>query len=164
MREYTQQELDDLISCMKTIIEPPRNEMILVNRHLRNDMKLRSIDEKYDFSVFMRKSIEFQTNFSVGLVYRPKDHPEEIHLIRCNSAHRFIYISISEDPHFATHIHRADASNLNSGKREPKKKEITDAYTSYEGAVIYFMSLITVQDIDSCEYLAQLKQTSMFGI
>ena len=164
MREYTQQELDDLISCKKKIIEPPKDEMILVNKYLRNDMKLKSIDEEYEFSVFMRKSLEFQTNFSVGLVYRPKDHPEEIHLIRCNSAHRFIYNSISEDPHFITHIHRANADDLNSGIRRPKTKEITEAYTTYESAVIHLMSLISVQDLDSCDYLARLKQTSIFDM
>jgi hypothetical protein len=42
-REYTQKELEYLISCPKEIIKPPRKSMVLTNGHQRNDMDLCSV-------------------------------------------------------------------------------------------------------------------------
>ena len=53
-RRYTQQEIDDLIGCPKVVSEPPKREMKLDRGHFRNDMRLKSTDDKLEFRVFMR--------------------------------------------------------------------------------------------------------------
>ena len=163
MREYTQKELNHLISCPKIIDELPKNEMIMVKGSLCNDMRLRSIDEKHNFYVFMRKNLELQMNFSVGLIYKPGDHPEEIPLLRCNSCHGFIKDCISENPHFNTHIHYINAEDLNSGIRKPNRKEITTDYTTFEGAVVCFLTKVNIQNVEASNYLVSLKQNELFG-
>lgn len=55
--------------------------MQLSNKHYRNGMKLKSTDGELEFSVFMRKNEMFHENFSIGLVFHPKDDPQEVHLI-----------------------------------------------------------------------------------
>ncbi|MGA3099410.1 MAG: hypothetical protein ABSF25_23395 [Bryobacteraceae bacterium] len=55
-RRYTQQEIGDLIGCPKVVSEPPKREMKLDRGHFRNDMRLKSTDDKLEFRVFMRRS------------------------------------------------------------------------------------------------------------
>jgi len=97
------QEIDELIACAKRIVEPPKKEMQLASGHWRNDMKLQSDDGKYDFSVFMRKDEDFEENFSIGLIYKPRDIRGEIHLLRCNGPHG---PHVMFDHHNRFHIHK----------------------------------------------------------
>ena len=86
-RRYTQQEIDDLIACPKAVSEAPKREMKLDRGHFRNDMRLRSIDDKLEFRVFMRRSEDMPENFSVGLAFLAKDGSGEVILLRCNGPH-----------------------------------------------------------------------------
>ena len=65
-RRYTQQEIDDLIGCPKVVSEPPKREMRLDRGHFRNDMRLKSTDDKLEFRVFMRRNEDLPENFSIG--------------------------------------------------------------------------------------------------
>ena len=40
VEEYSQDDIDQLISCPKTILEPPKRELKLVGADWRNDMVL----------------------------------------------------------------------------------------------------------------------------
>lgn len=55
MEEYNQDDIDQLISCPKTILEPPKRELKLVGADWRNDMVLAasSDDLKGRFPVFI---------------------------------------------------------------------------------------------------------------
>lgn len=77
--------INRLITEEKIITEPPKRDFKVENQHLRNEFHLTSSDGQRQFSVFMRKHIEFIENFSIGLVY----HSEEgaINLFRCNGNH-----------------------------------------------------------------------------
>src|SRR5580658_6766855 len=87
-RRYTQEEIDELIACPKAVADPPRKEMKQDRGHFRNDMRLKSTDEKFEFRAFMRRSEDFPENFSIGLAFLPKDGTGELIFIRCNSARR----------------------------------------------------------------------------
>ncbi len=55
MKNYNQQELEEMIICPKAIIKPPRKEMKLERGSFRNDFELESISDGIKFSAFMRK-------------------------------------------------------------------------------------------------------------
>ena len=79
--QLSDQEIEKLINCPKRIIESPKKELQLVNGHWRNDMELQSDDGEYNFSVFMRKNEDFEENFSIGLIYNPRDVRGDIPLL-----------------------------------------------------------------------------------
>lgn len=149
MRNYSQTELDTLISCPKRVTEPPLKEMKMDKGHRRNDMKLVSCDGKMDFLVFMRINDFFPENFSIGLIANPKDEPWSFLLLRCNGPHgehtneRFD----DEHPHYGFHVHRADAEFLASGQAPERFAEKTEAYASYEEALGHFVRMTNIQNV-----------------
>ncbi len=162
MKNYTQAELDALISCPKRIIEPPRKEMKVERGTLRNDMKLVSLNEKTEFIVFMRINEHFQENFSIGLTVIPKDEPGSFCVLRCNGPHgEHTNAGYGEEnPHFDFHIHRANASMLAEGMLPEKFAEKTETYASYEEALSHFVKLTNIQNVG--QYITLQDQLS-FG-
>lgn len=146
---YDQKELDELISCPKMLSEPPRRDLRLVGADWRNDMKLVSEGQPGEFSAFFRRSDEFPENFSVGLIYDPKDGSGEITLLRCNGQHGVFNGTFDpRHPHWGYHVHRATEQALNAGLKAEKYASTTTEYASYEQAVQYFLKLI---NLDSTE-------------
>ncbi|MEK7407577.1 MAG: hypothetical protein AAB225_21065 [Acidobacteriota bacterium] len=86
-RRYTQEELEDLIACPKVVFEPPKQQMRPDRGHLRSDMRLKSVEGDREFRVFLRRREELPENFSIGLVYVPKDGTGEVTLLQCNGPH-----------------------------------------------------------------------------
>lgn len=84
---YSQNDIDELISCPKNISEPPKRELKLVGADWRNNMTLVASGRAGEFRVFFRRSEDFVEAFSVGLCYDPKDGSGEITLLRCNGPH-----------------------------------------------------------------------------
>jgi hypothetical protein len=122
MPTISEREIDRLITCPKEIVDPPRREMKLEGKMKRNEMTLRSADNKQEFRVFMRQTEEFQENFSIGLVYLPHEDPGEFILIRCNGQHGGTRLY----PHHGIyHIHRISADDLIAGIKEPRVIEQT---------------------------------------
>ena len=151
------QEIEKLIACAKRIVEPPKKEMQLESGHWRNDMKLQSDDGKYDFSVFMRKDEDFEENFSIGLIYKPRDIRGEIHLLRCNGPHG---PHVMFDHHDRFHIHKADQENLASGIRAERTARITSEYASFQDALGFFVKKCNI--IDAEKYFAGVFQHQLF--
>jgi len=154
---FSDQEIEKLIACAKRIVEPPKKEMQLVSGHWRNDMKLQSDDEEYDFSVFMRKNEDFEENFSIGLIYKPRDIRGEIPLLRCNGPHG---PHVMFDHHDRFHIHKADQENLASGIRAERTAYITKKYASFQDALGYFIKKCNI--IDAEKYFVGVLQYELF--
>ena len=93
-----------------------------------------------EFTVFVRRSIKFIENFSIGLRYRTGDRAMgTITLARYNGPHG--ELSRQPDGHYAKpHIHRLTAAELASGSSEPQEsaRAITDRYVTYEQALDVF--------------------------
>ena len=155
--DLTDQEIEKLIGSPKRIIEPPKREMQIVNGYWRNDMKLQSVDEEYDFSVFMRKNEDFEENFSIGLVYNPRAIRGEIPLLRCNGPHG---PHVSFDHHDRFHIHKADQENLASGMRAERTAYITREYASYQDALGFFLKKCNIQNAE--KYFVEILQLGLF--
>ena len=162
MKTWTQAELDDLISCPKQVIDPPRKEMRSERGHQRNDMTLGSLNGEWRFSVFMRSNERFPENFSVGMIYDPRDEPGDLTLLRCNGPHGEHDNSPMDDsqPHFGYHIHRAKADVINAGLLPQKFVELTDAYASFPEAVRHFLKLANIVGAET--YFPTVDQLPLF--
>lgn len=163
MAIYSQSEIDALIACPKKVSEPPKKEMSLVGADFRNDMKLVSSSGfEGEFLVFIRKSEDFQENFSVGLRYQPKDDRGEITLLRCNGPHGGCNGEYDPDhPHWTYHVHRASEDAIANGGKAEKYAEKTSAYGSFEEAIRYFLNAISLDTGDACRYFPKEMQTQL---
>lgn len=155
--DLTDQEIEQLISCPKRIIEPPKKEPQLTNGHWRNDMKLQSADGEYDFFVFMRKNEDFEENFSIGLIYNPKGIRGEIHLFRCNGPHG---PHVLFEHHDRFHVHKADPENLSSGVRAEREAFVTREYASFQDALGYFLKKCNILEAE--KYFDSVMQYQLF--
>jgi hypothetical protein len=142
MSEYTDNEISQLIGCPKTITEPPRREMKEENRHRRNDLVVASADGA-EFDVFIRQSLDFAEDFSLGLVYHAPDG-KRITLVRFNGQHEQSPELFGSQPHFSYHIHKATADNLSSGRLEKHPGEVTERYASFDEAISEFMTTTNI--------------------
>ena len=159
---YTQKDIDALISCEKTVSDPPRRDMRLAGAHWRNDMKL--VAEKVDgeFQVFIRRSDDFPENFSIGLTYDPKDGRGEITLIRCNGQHGVFGGTFDPNhPHWGYHIHRATEASIVAGLRPENHAESTAAYASFEEAVQHFVRLINLKAEEADKHFPNKAQAAL---
>lgn len=146
MRSFQDGELDDLVSCPKRVHEPPKREMRIDGRMRRNDMSLKSLDDRHLFRVFLRQSTEFPENFSIGLVYLPGSDPGSFALIRYNGQHG----GERAHPHHAVfHVHKARAEDVNAGILEPRLIERATDYASFRQALARFCSVIQMQDVEA---------------
>lgn len=136
MRLFSNEEIQNLVAAPKRITVRPQKRMQLSNKHYRNGMKLKSTDGELEFSVFMRKNEMFHENFSIGLVFHPKDDPQEVHLFRCNGPHG---PHESFDHHESCHIHIAKEDSMGSGIKENWFAYITKEYSTFEDALIFFL-------------------------
>ena len=98
-------------------------------------MRVASDDGSREFSVFMRQNTDFPENFSIGLVYLPRDE-DRIILLRCNGPHD-AHVNDFQNPipHFRHHIHRASEEAIAAGWPAERFAGITEEYASYEGAL-----------------------------
>ena len=161
---YTQNEIDELISCNKKVTEAPKQKLRLIGAYWRNDMKLVSDGKPGVFAVFFRKSEEFKENFSIGISYDRKDGSGEIVLLRCNGQHGVFGGSFDpQHPHWGYHIHRASEAAVNAGLKPEKQAELTTAYASYEEAVPYFLKLINLDSDDSKKHFPESLDQNAFS-
>lgn len=163
MRIYSQQEIEDLITCEKKIINPPRKNPQEIRGHLQNNMSLESVDGKHKFEVFMRQSSAFPENFSVGLRYIPKDGTTPFTLLRCNGPHGPYCGQWPEDhPHYDYHIHKAKEENLKKGLKPEKYGEKTQDFATFQDAIKFFVEYTNIKDAE--KYFNFFSQMSIFDL
>lgn len=143
---FNQEFINFLISCPKRIKEAPKKEMVCEKGHLRNNMKLISDDGKFEFEVFIRVNQAFPENFSIGLVYIPRDGTSRITLLRYNGPHG---PQNSIDSHHASsHIHIATEENISKGLRAEKSAILTTEYATYQDAIYFFVKKCGIMEAD----------------
>ena len=153
MKEYTQEELERLISCSKIIVDPPKREMKLIRGNLCNSMKLESKDGEHGFLVFIRKHERFAENFSVGLTFQHKDQRGKSTIIRCNGPTAYSNNPLDCNVHFSYHIHRMSIEDFNNGCEHPYDKMPSKDYASYEEALSYFINLVNIHGAEPLFHL-----------
>ena len=151
-------EIQALIETEKRIVHKnPAKGFREENRHLGCRLELESVsDEEKKFKVFIRQSVEFIENFSIGLQH------EIFILTRYNGPHG--ESSRHSDGHYAKpHIHRITAAEIASRNMVPQEKhrKITDKYrTSEEALWIFFRDTGT---INFAKHFSELRQTKLFN-
>jgi hypothetical protein len=126
--------IQELIACEKKITDPPKKEAVLKNRSFRNDMKLSVPDGSSSFSVFFRKSEDFNVDFSIGLIYLSKEG-KSYTIFRCNGPHgETVYDYGSQTPHNDYHTH-----TILPGHSIAMEPSVTKAYGTYQDAIAYFI-------------------------
>jgi hypothetical protein len=160
---FTALIIDELISCEKKVVEAPAREFKEENRHRRKDMRLQDIrDEKRVFSVFIRQSLEFAEDFSLGLVYLSEDG-KRMTVIRYNGQH-----DQSNDPydqaktHFQYHIHKATAENLNNGRYDKHPASASLDYASFVEATTAFLQAIGLRAGDISAHFPGIESLPLF--
>jgi hypothetical protein len=160
---YTQQDIDDLISCPKNFSEPPKKGMKMDGGHTRSDAKLVADNVNGEFLMFMRKNEDFPENFSIGITYHPADGRGEITLLRCNGKHGEYNGNFSlGDPHYDFHIHRATEEAIEKGLKAEKYAAKTFAYASFEEAVQYFVKAVNLSTVDANRHFPNITQHKLF--
>lgn len=160
---YTDDSIRDLITCPKRVSDPPAREFKEENRHRRKDMRLQSTDgHNRTFEVFIRQSLEFSEDFSLGLMYLSPEG-KRMTLVRFNGQH-----DQSNDPldlaktHFQYHIHTATAANLNDGRYDKHPAAPAARYASFEEATVEFLAAIQLDQGDVARHFPGFEDLPLF--
>lgn len=146
---YTDDFIKDLIGCEKNIVDPPSRDYKEERGHLKKNFTLQSIDGNFSFNAFIRFSVHFNENFSIGLDYNPREEKGTVCLVRCNGAHGE---SIKYPHHSTFHIHKANALTVNSGLKPESNIEETKEYATLNDAIQYFVKFINISVADRKRY------------
>ena len=144
------EEINELITCPKIIINPPKKNFKIINGSEQNSMTLVCKDDKnLIFAVRLRKHIKFFENFSIMLDLYVPTLDKEIKLIRFNGNHggehtNKVINNLSFDSGF--HIHKTTEEALNAGIRPEHYAELTNKYTTFEEALIAFWKDVNLLD------------------
>ena len=158
-------EIQALIETEKRIVhKDPVKGFRKEDRHHRCSLQLESVsEEKKKFKVFIRQSVEFIEDFSIGLRYETNLPLLKIITLICyNGPHG--ESSRHLDGHYAQpHIHRLTETEIASGSMEPQEKhrKITDKYRTFEEAIsIFFRDIGAVNFV---EHFSELQQPRLFN-
>ena len=149
MSVMSQDEIERLIHCPKVVTEPPRREPATERGNSRNGARLKAKDGDEEFSMFVRINDSFNENFSIGLVFHPRDGRPDIQLLRCNGPHG-PHVENYDDPitHNEYHVHLATTQAMEAGEAPERHAEVNKQHASYEEALRYFLFEINLVDPD----------------
>ena len=145
---YTDDFINSLISCPKIIIEAPK-EVGNTRGSSKTKFGMSSADGHFRFSGFISVNNTFKENFSIGLVYAPKDERGKICLLRCNGLHGE---TIKVPHHTFFHIHTVSADDLNNDIKFEKQIKKTEEYSTLEDAIQFYIKHINIVPEDRKKY------------
>lgn len=146
---YTDELIEELISCTKTVVEAPRDMKEGRSGFVKRTFTLVSVDGQHSFSGFITQNLTFTENFSIGLSYSPKDEKGNIVLLRCNGPHG----ATKSIPHHAVcHIHISTAERINNGLKPEGQIEMTNEYSTIESAIQYYVRHVNIVPVDRQRY------------
>jgi len=112
---------------------------------------MNSKDGQFSFSGFITHNIVFPENFSIGLIYKPREEKGSIVLLRCNGMHG----GTIQNPHHAySHIHTVQADFLSQGSKIENHIDITTEYSTLETAIQFYVNKIDLDPHDRQKYFS----------
>ena len=159
--------LQTLIMCPKSVLRADRRKMTTNNRHLRNNVYLSSVDGAYQYRMFMRQSEMFIEDFSIGLTWiNPNEHSnilKDIILFRCQGPHDG-KMPLDTDVHHSYHTHEITIEDIEQKRyKQPSNREGSTVYGSFSQALLYFISRCNIMCLeDFIEMQEQYDQISLF--
>jgi hypothetical protein len=145
---YTDEIIEELISCPKRVITAPKDSGF-GRGSSKVKFTLESVDANHSFSSFISQNLTFQENFSIGLVYQPKDEKGTIVLMRVNGPHG---PNENIPHHEGPHVHLATAERINAGLRPEGYIETKVPYATIEDAIQYFIRRVNIIAEDRQKY------------
>jgi len=139
----TDNEIFELVNVEKNISIAPSRDFKEQYGYKRNKFSLTS--KNHDFSAYTRQSVTLSDEFSIGLIYYPKNH-DSITILRYNGIHGE---HINPDKTRFTkkcHIHVATQECINNYRRPEKFASLTDKYLTFEEAFKCFWEDINIKD------------------
>ena len=161
----TDEQIQELVTCPKKILRRDPSKSYHEEGYQRHgELELEVISDSLNkFSVFIRQNAHFIENFSIGFRYQTRDpFLGTVILLRYNGPHG--EASRQPDGHFARpHIHRITEAALASGSAHPQEmdREITDHYATFEEALVQFLNLCGVTNVE--EHFPELLQGRLFN-
>ena len=133
--------IEEYIACPKVIDRKRKPSFKIENRHYRMDIDLSCSEKSAKMSMFLRKSIEFSEDFSVGLKLEgPNEFLEyTIVLVRYQGPHGGQSPSGSmADMHNSYHIHEYTQKDFECRRKKASYKGSAD-FSSFEEAIVSFL-------------------------
>ena len=155
----TNEQIQELIAVPKRIVgRSPNSDYREENGNRRCDLDMLDEDGRRGFKAFVRQSIRFVRNFSIGLRYEAHEGKlTTITLARYNGPHGDT--SRAQDGHYALpHIHYITETEITRGHIQPQEKlrTPTTRYDTFEEALrVFFEDTSTVNYIDHFPELSQ---------
>lgn len=140
--------IDELISCPKRIDRKKRAKFKEDYRHYRMDIELSCSDPKYKMSMFLRKSLDFPEDFSVGLKLEgPNEIKEQtIVLVRYQGPHGGQSAEKAfSDLHNSYHIHKYTQDDIDCRRKKASYEKDGD-FSSFEEAIVKFLAYCNIED------------------
>jgi hypothetical protein len=141
---YTNDQISELILLPKIVTDSPK-EVKDSRGAIKRIFELKSTDGLYSFGGFITQNRTFAENFSIGLVYYPKDEKGSFALLRCNGPHGPNNVI---PHHEGCHIHTILAEHLNAGIKEAKNVVMTKEYATLDEAIQYYVRAINIDAKD----------------
>jgi len=145
---YTDELIEEFITCAKYVSEAPKSTAA-VRGSDKIKFALSSVNGEHNFSCFISKNQTFQENFSIGLVYCPKDEKEKIVILRVNGPHG---PNENAPHHDGPHVHISTAERINAGLKPEGKIEVDVPYSTIEDAIQYFIARVNIEKLDCNKY------------
>jgi hypothetical protein len=142
---FTNELIDELITCPKKVVDAPKSTGIAFGSK-KIKFTLASLDGQHSYIGFISENATFQENFSIGLVYNPKEAKGHVVLVRVNGPHG----PNEKAPHHdGPHVHKATAEAIEAGLKPEKGALITDVpYATIKDAIQYYVRLINIVPAD----------------
>lgn len=129
------ERIAELIAMPKRVTNPKARD-VPDAKHIKCDYKVVSSTSDDEFTIFTRQHSEMLDDFTAGLKWHSKSG-EVVILMRCNGASH-PHKNHIEGTRFSAgnyHIHRATERYIDSGRDPETFAEITNGYTTIEGAL-----------------------------
>ena len=158
--DITDEIIQDLITCRKVIIKPPKARFQNAGSNIRNDFEVSNENGQQHFFVFLRCNTILPDRYSIGLRWRCQELSKDIIIFRCNGPHGG---NLKFEHHFRPHIHYITAEDINEREiYKTTQAEITDAYCSFAEAFAYFCCYCGIDTNKATEYFPDLLNVGLF--
>lgn len=145
---FTDELIQELVNCPKKVVDGPKDSGV-GRGSCKTKFLLESLDGNHSFSGFISKNLTFQENYSIGLVYNPKEEKGKIVLVRVNGPHgQNEYAPHHDGPH----VHLSTAERINAGLKPEGVIETNVPYSTIEDAIQYYIKRINIRPEDRQKY------------